>query len=52
MSVTIKSTNNIPKLVETLKKLGKREIKVGVFGEDNYQYGNDADLVTIAGRYR
>jgi hypothetical protein len=31
-----------------MEKLGRREIKVGVFGEDNYQYPNDADLVTIA----
>ena len=44
----IKRTNNIPKLTEALKKLGKKEIKVGIFGEDNYKYGNDADLVTIA----
>lgn len=48
MGVTIKSTNNIPRLTKTLKKLGKTTIKVGVFGEDNYQYGDDADLVTIA----
>lgn len=48
MGVTIKSTNNIPKLTKVLKKLEKREIKVGIFGEDNYEYGKDADLVTIA----
>lgn len=43
-----RSTNNIPRLTKTLQKLGKAEIKVGVFGEDSYEYGNDADLVTIA----
>ncbi|MEK4131994.1 hypothetical protein NYE67_20480 [Solibacillus sp. FSL W8-0474] len=44
----VKKTNNIPKLTQALKKLGKKSIKVGVFGEDNYKYGDDADLVTIA----
>lgn len=48
MGVTVSGTNNIPKLVETLSKLGRKNIKVGVFGEDNYKYGDDADLVTIA----
>lgn len=48
MGVTVRGTNNIPKLTKVLNKLGKREIKVGVFGADNYSYGNDADLVTIA----
>lgn len=48
MGVTIKSTNKIPKLVKVLDSLDRREIKVGVFGEDNYKYGNDADLATIA----
>ena len=44
----IKRTNHIPRLINALQKLGHKEIKVGVFGEDNYQYPNDADLVTIA----
>lgn len=48
MGVSIRSTNNIPRLKSALEKLGRREIKVGIFGQDNYQYGNDADLVTIA----
>jgi hypothetical protein len=48
MGVMIRSTNNIPRLTRVLRKLGKKTIKVGVFGADNYQYGNDADLVTIA----
>lgn len=48
MGVTVRGTNNIPRLKRILRELGGRQIKVGVFGEDNYQYGNDADLVTIA----
>lgn len=48
MGVRVKGTNNIPRLTKVLQKLGKREIKVGVFGEDNYKYGDSADLVTIA----
>lgn len=48
MGVTVRGTNNIPKLKKVLQKLGKREIKVGIFGADNYSYGGDADLVTIA----
>jgi hypothetical protein len=48
MGVTIRKTNNIPRLTKVLKKLGKSEIKVGVFGQDNYKYGDNADLVTIA----
>lgn len=42
MGVTVRSTNSIPKLKKVLEKLGKTEIKVGVFGEDS------ADMVTIA----
>ncbi|MEI5946477.1 hypothetical protein ETJ91_00415 [Bacillus albus] len=49
MGVTIRSTNNSKRYKRALEKLGKKEIKVGIFGEDNYEYGNDADLVTIAG---
>lgn len=48
MGVTFKSTNNIPRIKDALMKLDRREIKVGIFGEDNYKYGNDADLLTIA----
>jgi hypothetical protein len=48
MGVTIRSTNNIPELTRVLQKLNRKEITVGIHGEDNYQYGNDADLVTIA----
>jgi hypothetical protein len=48
MGVTFRRTNEIPRLKRAMEKLGRREIKVGVFGEDNYQYPNDADLVTIA----
>lgn len=32
MSITIKDTNNIDQLMSTLKKLGKKELKVGLFG--------------------
>lgn len=49
MGVTIRRTNNSKRYKRALEKLGKKEIKVGIFGEDNYKYGNDADLVTIAG---
>jgi hypothetical protein len=48
MGVTIRGTNNIPRLTNVLRRLERKEIKVGIFGQDNYQYGNDADLLTIA----
>lgn len=50
MSVTVKSVgpNNIKRLKNVLKRMGKQEITVGIHGEDNYSYGKDADLVTIA----
>lgn len=48
MGVTIRGTNNIPRVKQVLRKLNRKAIKVGVFGADNYQYGDDADLVTIA----
>lgn len=48
MGVTVHGTNNIPRLKQALRKLGGKKIRVGVFGADNYQYGDDADLVTIA----
>lgn len=48
MGVSIRSTSNIPRMRRVLSRLGRKEIKVGVFGADNYEYPNDADLVTIA----
>src|SRR5574342_211372 len=48
MGVSTRSTNNIPRMRQALERLGRKTIKVGVFGADNYQYPNDADLVTIA----
>lgn len=44
----VRGTNNIPRLCRVLEQLDRKRIKVGVFGADNYQYGEDADLVTIA----
>ncbi|WP_205419962.1 hypothetical protein [Aeribacillus pallidus] len=46
--VTIKDTNNMAKITKNLNKLNKKRIKVGVFGDDNYKYGDDANIVTIA----
>lgn len=48
MGVTIKKTDHIPRLKRALNEIGKSNIKVGVFGEDDYEYGNDANIVTIA----
>lgn len=48
MGISVRSTNNIPRMRQLLTRLGRKEIKVGVFGADNYEYPNDADLVTIA----
>lgn len=48
MGVTIRSTNNTNRIKRALEKLGRKKITVGIHGEDNYQYPNDADLVTIA----
>lgn len=42
MTVTVRNTNNIPKLKAVLQKLGKTHIKVGVFGD------HDSEIVTIA----
>lgn len=42
MGVTVRSTNRIPQMRQTLGKLGKTEIKVGIFGD------KDAELVKIA----
>lgn len=44
----IKDNNNTDRLLKTIKTLKDKQIKVGVFGKDNYKYDNDADLVTIA----
>lgn len=44
----IKDTNNTSRVLRTLNTLKNKQIKVGVFGKDNYKYDNDADLVTIA----
>lgn len=41
MSVVIKDTNNIDKVMRNLKQLGGKQIKVGLFGED------DSELVMI-----
>ena len=48
MGATIRDTNNIPELTRVLRKLGRSQITTGIHGEDNYQYGQEADLVTIA----
>lgn len=42
MSVTIKDTNNSDRLLKSLKKISKEQIRVGVFGSD------DAEMVMIA----
>lgn len=42
MGVTVRSTSKVAKFVRTMEKLGKTEIKVGVFGDDG------AEMVTIA----
>jgi hypothetical protein len=41
MSVVIKDTNNIDKVMRNLKQLGGKQIKVGLFGSD------DSELVMI-----
>ncbi|QGF21710.1 tail completion protein [Bacillus phage vB_BcM_Sam46] len=43
-----RSTNNIPRMKKLMKKLGKVDIEVGIFGSDGYTYGTAADMVTIA----
>ncbi|MCM3413525.1 hypothetical protein [Metabacillus litoralis] len=48
MSVTIKDTNNTPRLKKLLKELGKSKIKVGVFGEDGNVDEAPINLVTLA----
>lgn len=48
MGVSVQSTNNIPKLVKVLKKIQKREIQIGVFGEDGNVDNADINLVTLA----
>ena len=46
--MVIKDNNNTDRLLKTINTLKDKQIKVGVFGKDNYKYPNDADLVTIA----
>ncbi|UQD52310.1 hypothetical protein C0971_10030 [Bacillus methanolicus] len=46
--IMIKDTDNMRTLTKNLNKLNKKRIKVGVFGDDNYKYGDDANIVTIA----
>lgn len=48
MGVTIKRSNNIPRLTAALQKLNKKEIKVGIFGDEGQAAGGDIDLVTLA----
>lgn len=48
MGITIKKTNNIPKLTKALQKLKKKHIEVGVFGEDSNTDHEDINLVTLA----
>lgn len=48
MGVTIRSTNNIPRLKQLLQRLKRNEIKVGIFGDESYEYPNDEDILTIA----
>lgn len=48
MGVTIRGTNNIPRVVKAMQKLGRKSIQVGVFGEDNYTYESGIDLVRLA----
>ena len=48
MGATIRDTNNIPELTRVLRKLGRSTITTGIHDEDSYEYGRDADLVTIA----
>jgi hypothetical protein len=48
MGITIKRSNNIPKLTAALKKLGKQEIQVGVFGGESNTDHEDINMVTLA----
>ncbi|TQK41964.1 hypothetical protein FB479_11665 [Brevibacillus sp. AG162] len=48
MGVTIRKTNNIPKLKKVLGELGASEIQVGLFGEDSNVDKEDINLVTLA----
>lgn len=48
MGVTIKSTNNIPKLKELLKGIGKKEMQAGVFGHDSNVDHEGINMVTLA----
>lgn len=48
MTITIRSTNHIPRLRRVLRELGRTEIQVGVFGHDSNVDEGDANIVTIA----
>lgn len=40
--------DRINEVIADMRTVSGKSIRIGVFGEDNYKYGNDADLVTIA----
>lgn len=48
MGVTIRSTNNIPRITRALQQLGRKNIKVGVFGEDGNVDNAPITLATLA----
>jgi hypothetical protein len=48
MGVTIRSANNIPRMVQTMRKLGRKSIKVGVFGNDSNVDYEDINIVSLA----
>lgn len=48
MGITVRSSNRIPKLRNTLKKLSGKEIQVGVFGNDSNVDEGPINLVTLA----
>lgn len=48
MGVSIRSTNNIPRITRALQQLGRKNIKVGVFGEDGNVNDAPITLATLA----
>ncbi len=46
--ITVKRSNNIPRLTKVLQELGKKEIQVGVFGEDSNVDEEPINIVTLA----
>lgn len=48
MGVTIRRTNNIPRLKQLLQRLDKKEIQVGVFGNDSNVDHENINIVTLA----